>query len=807
VTKTMTRPPGGASGGPGVQVNRPAGAPRGPSLQRDRSSSLFAAEVALALVTMAAIVGMHRLFADGTYRPALLAQALAAHVVVALLRRARLPLVLAASATTLAAVFALAWGHYVDTTAALIPTGDTMTAVSNDLSAAWKLFQDVQAPAPVDTGFMVAAGAAVWLMVFVADWAAFRASATFEALLPSATLFLFAAALGAPGGRVAGAALYAAAAMLFVLLRRTLEQEATAAWASTHRSRGRWSLLGSGGVLVAIAVAAGAFAGPNLPGADDDPVIAWRDIGDGDDPRIVVSPIVDIKAKMLEQPDVELFTVRSNEPSYWRLTSLDDFDGATWKSSYGTSDAKGRLPHALEDDLPVRQVDQRYDIRALAQVWLPAAYEPVTLTAQGGEVDWDKRSSTLIVDKQETTSDGLKYQVTSDVPEWSDDELRTAPDTVPDDIRERYLQLPPGGLDPRIEELARQQTAGASTPFDRALALQSYLKSDQFTYDLDVPAGHSEDALVSFLFEAKRGYCEQFAGSFAALVRTIGIPSRVAVGFTPGIRNEQDPTLYQVRGEHAHAWVEVYLHGFGWVPFDPTPGRAPPGAQNWLGLSPEQDAPGGNGETPTPAPQPAVTASTVPAGPAAGTSDRPRGGEESVATGSPDASQDRETLLDNLRTLGVVALALLAAYLVLVPLALAVQATARRRRATTPDAKVRLAWHDSVDRAAAAGLPLPPSLTVGEAAGRLTHELPEVAPAVGHLAGLVERTVYAEIEPSPEDAADAGRARGEIVAAADKLLSPSRRILRHLDAPQLWRRGGAQRRRATYVSPATATQV
>ncbi len=801
MTQVMTRPP--AEPGPDSTRGRPrVRRPAGDRLP-DRSATQFAAEVSLTLVTAAAVVGMHRLFVDGTYRPALLVQALAAHVVVALLRRARVSLPLAGLASVLAGLLALTWGHYLDTTAALLPTGQTVSAAGDDLSAAWRLFQDVQAPAPVDTGFLLAAGAAVWVMVFVADWAAFRASATFEALLPSATLFLFAAALGAPGGRVAGATVYAAAAMLFVLIRRTLEQEATAAWAATHRSRGRWSLLGTGLVLVAVAVAAGAIAGPKLPGADDDAVIAWRDFGDTTEPRIVVSPMVDIQARMLDQPEVELFTVRSDRRAYWRLTSLDKFDGEIWKSSYGTSDADGELPQAVETDLPISEVEQTYEVSRLARVWLPAAYEPMAISAEGGEVDWDPDSSTLIVDKDESSSDGLTYQVTSDVPRWSESELRTATGEMPAGVRSRYLELPEG-FNPGVRDLAEQVVGAAATPYDKARALQEYLKAGDFTYDLNVPGGHSEDALSTFLFDTKRGYCEQFAGSFAAMARSVDLPTRVAVGFTYGILG--DDGLYHVRGEHAHAWVEVYMQGFGWIPFDPTPGRAPPSGEQWMGYAEQQDQAGGDGETPTAPEVAAVTVPTTPPGqPPEATGDTRSRNDDGVAMTGGDDEGGGSPIGDALRALALAALALAAAYLVIVPLALVAHHVLRRRRASTPAARVRLAWTDTVERADAAVVALPPSLTVGEVAGRLTHELPQVAPAVGALSGLVERTAYAEVEPSPEEADGAERARGEIVAAADRLLSTRRRILRHADVRELWRRHTPHRRRSAHTGPLSAS--
>src|SRR3546814_13822800 len=81
---------------------------------------------------------------------------------------------------------------------------------------------------------------------------------------------------------------------------------------------------------------------------------------------------------------------------------------------------------------------------------------------------------------------------------------------------------------------------------------------------VDVGSVHVGDALEQFLFETQVGYCEQFAGAYAAMARAVGLPARVAVGFTQGERDETDPTLFHVRGEHAHAWPEVYLAGAGW---------------------------------------------------------------------------------------------------------------------------------------------------------------------------------------------------------------------------------------------------
>jgi transglutaminase-like putative cysteine protease len=757
-----------------------------------RGHMLLATEVALALVTLAAVIGMHRLFIDGSYRGPLALQGIAAHLVVATLRRRRVPLVAAAGLTAVAAVLFITWTRFGDTVAYLLPTGDTLTAVGDDLDRAWQLFGDEKAPVTVLNGFIVATTAAIWILAFVADWAAFRARAAFEALLPATTLFLFAAALGAPGDRVASAAVFAGAALLFVLLHRTYAQEESSTWAASHRTRGRWSLLGTGAALTGVAVVAGAVAGPRLPGAEADAVIDWRDIGDDEPTRVVPSPMINLRTRLVEQPNVEVFTVRSEVPSYWRLTALDEFDGTLWKSSYGTDGADGDLPRAVDSAAQTETVRQDVTIEALNAVWLPAAFEPRSLDAGSTDVGWDEDSSTLIVDRGVPTSDGLEYQVTSSIPLWTADELRSVGDELPADIADQYLALP-DDLSPDIAALAEDVTAGATTPYDRAMALQTFLRNAPFVYDDTVGPGHNGDALVEFLFRTQRGYCEQFAGSFAALARAVDLPTRVAIGFTWGAQDPEEPTLYRVRGVHAHAWPEVYFHGFGWVPFEPTPGRAPVGGDQWLGNDlpsrGQQDATGGAPQAPADAGD-GTDAGAQGDGLAAGD---PGGVNSELldTAGAPAEAGETDdgVVPEEVRSAGKPIGLAAAGYLALVPLAIVGRRLIRRRRATTPADKVRLSWREVTERAEVAGIGLPASLTIAETADRLAAALPASASAVQGAARTMERVNYAEVAPSPEQVAEAHRAWASVKAEVGRREPWWQRLLRYFDIRQLRPRG------------------
>jgi transglutaminase-like putative cysteine protease len=747
-----------------------------------------ATEVALGFLTVAAIIGMHRLFIDGSYRGALVLQALVAHLVVTVLRRAGVRLVPAAAITAAAAVLFITWTRFPETAAWGLPTADTLRAVGDDVSSAWSLFGKVRAPAPVENGFVVTTAAVVWAIAFLADWAAFRVSATFEAVLPATTLFVFAAALGGDGSPVASAALFAVAALVYVLLHRTATQERTSRWAAGHRRQGRSSLVATGVAISVGAVIAGSITGPRLPGADADAMVAWRDINDEDPTRVVLSPMVSLQTKILEQPNVQVFTVRAERSSYWRLTSLDEFDGEIWRSSYSTDDADGDLPRAIDPATESHTVEQQITIDALASVWLPAALEPVAIDPGPEEsAVYDQQSSTLMVDRDITTSDGYSYTVTSEMPDWTADELRTASPEIPDDIAERYLQLPESFPELAAEE-ARTVTGEAATPFDRALALQNYLRSDRFAYDRDVGAGHSNQALLTFLFETRRGYCEQFAATFAALARSVGLPARVAVGFTPGVQDDHDPTLFRVRGIHAHAWPEVYLGEYGWVPFEPTIGRGPPRAPTWLGLDEQQDTSTGGSAVTDPDPLDGNGDGTG-APSASGDDSREPGagiGEGAVASGGPGADAESDPVLarvadDIAPVMGIGA----AAYLVLVPLAILVQQLVRRRRARSPSDRVRLGWRTSTEGAMEVGVRLPPWMTVAEKAEAMAAAFPDCAPAIADLARRMEVVAYAESAPTAEQVAAAERDWAAIQGEINKRQGWARRILRWFDVRRL----------------------
>ncbi len=161
----------------------------------------------------------------------------------------------------------------------------------------------------------------------------------------------------------------------------------------------------------------------------------------------------------------------------------------------------------------------------------------------------------------------MQYEANSSVPAPPPAVVRDAGSAYPEEIRDMYLQLP--ALDPRIPDLAKQITARATNPYDKARAMEAYLHSN-YGYTLDLSGPPQADPLAYFLFQKRAGHCEYFAAALTVMLRTQGIPARYINGFQTGEYNDVAGDLV-VRASDAHSWVEAYFPGFGWLTFDPTP--------------------------------------------------------------------------------------------------------------------------------------------------------------------------------------------------------------------------------------------
>src|ERR1700730_14954495 len=267
----------------------------------------------------------------------------------------------------------------------------------------------------------------------------------------------------------------------------------------------------------------------------------------------------------------------------WRGIALSNFDGKRWTSSENRREA---LSPNADGGVYLGDVMPRGDARSpglyytvyMEPIASDAIFVPGKVVSLRGNFNGEagnKSSLRTYLYKDFTGSiynpfhnyTAVRYVGFSRLPALDVIKLRDAGTDYPDDIKQTYLQLPT--LDPRIAPLAEQMTARKTTPYDKAAAMEVYLRS-KYGYTLNLKGKPGDDPLAHFLFETRAGHCEYFASSMTIMLRTLGIPAREVNGFLPGEYNDLDGD-YVVRASDAHSWVEVFFPANGWVTFDPTP--------------------------------------------------------------------------------------------------------------------------------------------------------------------------------------------------------------------------------------------
>ena len=538
-------------------------------------------EASLWALTLISVLIARRLFDSWEYAPLWLILAAGGHATAAVTRRQRWPLALSITASTVVLIIVHSVALYSGTLwLGLLPSAETLRQAAADIESAWNAFGIVEAPTPATAGFLLVGGAAVWFAAFCADAVALRARLAPEALLPSFGVLAFVGALGTDDWRIRSAAAMVLCAVVFVAAHGIHHTAGRVPLGASERRRSTVPMRTALRFGAAAAVIA-ALAVPLLPGSDAPAIVSWKDL-DGTSPasRVTISPLVNAQGRLVGTSGAELFRVKADAPAYWRMSGLSRFDGEFW----GSEQLYANTAQALSGPVSRDVFTQTFTISALDSIWLPAAFEPVAY--DGPEALYDAETGTLVTTHSTSLEPGFSYTVSSatDIPSLAG--LVAADGDVPPDIAEKHLLLP-DGFNPRVAGLASEITADASGPYAKALVLQNFFL-ENFVYSLRVPSGHDTDRMEQFLFEDRRGYCEQFAGTYAAMARAIGLPSRVAVGFTPG---ELIDGEYVVTGSHYHAWPEVWIGG-RWVYFEPTPGRGAPGAVIYTGVPPQQVVPG-----------------------------------------------------------------------------------------------------------------------------------------------------------------------------------------------------------------------
>ena len=250
---------------------------------------------------------------------------------------------------------------------------------------------------------------------------------------------------------------------------------------------------------------------------------------------------------------------------YWRKLTYDRYTGRGWENR----DEQGRegkpgepLTHRMQSSELVTQTYRLSDPGS-GEVMGYAVNEPYSIQAP----------HTLHLREDDDilgfSLQAREFTVASQISHHAVQDLRSAPWSTTEDFGGRYTQLP--RVPDRISELARDVTSGTASAFDMATAIETYLRG--FEYELDIPAPPTaRDGVDHFLFDLRRGYCDYFASAMVVMCRRLGIPARYATGYASGSYDHQRGA-WVVRAEHAHAWVEVYFSGLGWLEFEPTPAR------------------------------------------------------------------------------------------------------------------------------------------------------------------------------------------------------------------------------------------
>jgi transglutaminase-like putative cysteine protease len=302
----------------------------------------------------------------------------------------------------------------------------------------------------------------------------------------------------------------------------------------------------------------------------------------GSGPELSREMVMEIQPTQFQIPagDFDAALLKTTRPSYWRSWTYDVYTGYGWRTSKPELIAykAGELAHPPgfpkdETDPAVWQshisVIQEIEIFENAKGLLYVAGAILT-TDQDYQIAWRQATPSTRPDIFGGSISKAHYRVQSLISNPNEHQLRATDSEYPPEIRTHYLSLP-ASVPQRVQALALQLTAVQPTPYDRALAIESYLRN--YPYSLNVPLPPPNvDVVAYFLFDLKRGYCDYYATAMVVLARAAGIPARLVTGYAGGTY-DIDRGITAVTEADAHSWAELYFPGIGWVEFEPTNGR------------------------------------------------------------------------------------------------------------------------------------------------------------------------------------------------------------------------------------------
>ena len=492
------------------------------------------------------------------------------------------------------------------------PTPAGLTSLWADLTRAFDIIRHGVEPVRPVTGIVIILTALFWLLGALLAWGLSK-DHPFVALLPPLVVALQFATLDRRNGGpfILTVFVVLVAGTVFAVAYDERDRGAGRMASSRRRTPSR-APAPAAALLVAVAVAVAVF-GTGLLGSSvpRDGMVTWRTPGGlsgGFYGSVSYNPYVGIHDGLVSQEGIPLFRARLDgdvPPGeiYFRLLTLDTYRNGQWSAfrpEVFPLDEDPREQPGHEYAGATRSLIADVEILALAQEWLPAPYAVAGAAGNEAEAFRIRRADTALVFRGDRTYRNMVYQVRSEVPEVRPEEISGDPgggfsplfaaasnagENLPPigdiEFRElpdadRYTDLPED-IDPQVRVQAIDLTERLTTPFEKGLAIEHWFReAGGFVYDLEVDQGHSEDLLATWLFDDsvenesyRRGYCEQFATSMAVMTRSIGIPTRVVLGFTPGRQTATNEVV--VLDNNAHSWVELWIPAVGWIAFDPTP--------------------------------------------------------------------------------------------------------------------------------------------------------------------------------------------------------------------------------------------
>ncbi|QBR73484.1 transglutaminase TgpA family protein [Microbacterium sediminis] len=598
--------------------------------------------------------------------------------------------------------------------AGVLPTPRLLEALPPIAAAATTAIVENAAPLLPDASLTLVLVAAAGLLALLVDVLAVALRLPLVAVVVALAVWVVPPAVIGDDGHLASILLFTGAALLLLALdrRRRAPEEFRPVPAAA---------------VAALAVVGALVVAPALPA----PTATLR--GPGPPTRIDATLSLGDDLRRNGDTEVMRYTVGEGEAPYLRVATLSSFDGDRWQPDDGPfvpADEFPPEPIAPPAGMTTAEVSVRVQIANLEGEYLPV---PSPLTGLSGVGDgWNVLGENLTVIGGDVA--GESYTATATIPRPTREQARAATATIPsptaEGLQSTTMVLPDSPEVSPIRDLAEEVTGDEGNDYDRLIALQSWFRGGDFAYSLEAPVedgfdGTSFEAISRFL-EVRSGYCVHYASTFAVMARTLGMPSRVVIGYLPGTNTGDDlddQSVYSVMASQLHAWPEVYFRGIGWVPFEPTPG---------LGVATEflPDALTPGGADPD-APRPEIT-TTPSAGPTSGASRPPE--DVGGGTGGGSGSDAGGWLLAAAIAAGV-------AVLLAVPwLVRQSIRSARLRRAAGGDA--RAAWRELRAMLVDAGIDTPPHESPRALAARVSTAHGVAPPLLAPLVSAIEDESY-----------------------------------------------------------------